>query len=142
MSPVINEALVAKETEATRAWRRWASAPVTPPMPHANGSRISTAPSSHSANTFGFPGATPTISANGSQAGIVWVLENAAFRTKKPAILHAYDANDVLHELYNSQQAGSRDTLPLGVGFAVPTVANGKVYVGTVSELDVFGVMP
>ena len=107
-----------------------------------NGGLLSTAPSSHSANTFGFPGATPTISANGSQAGIVWVLENAAFRTKKPAILHAYDANDVSHELYNSQQAGSRDTLPLGVGFAVPTVANGKVYVGTVSELDVFGVMP
>ena len=107
-----------------------------------NGGLLSTAPTSHSANTFGFPGATPSISANGSQAGIVWVVENAAFRTKKPAILHAYDANDVSHELYNSQQAGTRDTLPLGVGFGVPTVANGKVYVGTVSELDVFGVMP
>jgi hypothetical protein len=107
-----------------------------------NGGLLSTAPTSLSANTFGFPGATPSISANGSQAGIVWALENASFRTGKLAILHAYDANDVSKELYNSQQAGSRDLLPLGVGFAVPTIANGKVYVGTVSELDVFGVMP
>jgi hypothetical protein len=106
-----------------------------------NGGLLSPVPASHSPNIFGFPGATPAISANGSKAGIVWALENAAYRLKRPAILHAYDANDVSHELYNSQQAGSRDALPLGVGFGVPTVANGKVYVGTVSELDVFGLM-
>jgi hypothetical protein len=103
---------------------------------------LSTAPASHSANVFGFPGATPTVSANGSREGIVWVLENAAFRVQQPAILHAYDANDVSHELYNSQQAGTRDTLPIGVGFGVPTVANGRVYVGTLTELDVFGLLP
>ncbi len=103
---------------------------------------LSTAPASHSANVFGFPGATPAVSANGSQEGIVWVLENAAFRVQQPAILHAYDANDVSHELYNSQQASARDTLPIGVGFGVPTVANGKVYVGTLSELAVFGLLP
>jgi hypothetical protein len=72
----------------------------------------------------------------------VWVIENAAFRTGRPAILHAYDANDVSHELFNSQQAGARDALPNGVGFGVPAVANGKVYVGTLSELDVFGILP
>ena len=104
-----------------------------------NNGLLSTAPASRSTNTFGFPGATPSISANGSQAGIVWTLENAAFRVKKPAVLHAYDANDVSNELYNSQQAGTRDLLPIGVGFGVPTIANGKVYVGTVSELAVFG---
>jgi hypothetical protein len=103
---------------------------------------LSTAPASHSANAFGFPGVTPAISANGSQAGIVWALENAVFRVKLPAILHAYDANDVSHELYNSQQAGTRDTLPIGVGFGVPTVASGKVYVGTLTELAVFGLLP
>jgi hypothetical protein len=106
-----------------------------------NGGVLSTAPTSQSANTFGFPGATPSISANGSNAGIVWVVENAAFRTSKPAVLHAFDATDVSKELYNSQQAGSRDMVPAGVGFVGPTVANGKVYVGTVSELAVFGVI-
>jgi len=107
-----------------------------------NGGLLSTAPASHSANVFGFPGATPAISANGSQEGIVWVLENASFQVQRPAILHAYDANDVSHELYNSEQAGTRDTLPVGVGFVGPTVANGKVYVGTLSELAVFGRLP
>jgi len=107
-----------------------------------NGGLLSTAPASHSANVFGFPGATPAISSNGSQEGIVWVLENASFQAQRPAILHAYDANDVSQELYNSQQAGTRDTLPIGVGFVGPTVANGKVYVGTLSELAVFGLLP
>jgi hypothetical protein len=106
------------------------------------GGLLSPASSSQSASTFGFPGVTPSVSANGSQAGIVWVIENGAFRTGKPAILHAFDANDVSHELYNSKQAGARDTLPNGVGFGVPAVANGKVYVGTISELDVFGILP
>jgi len=103
---------------------------------------LSTAPASHSANAFGSPGATPVISANGSQDGIVWAMEHALFRFKLPAILHAFDANDVSRELYNSQQAGIRDTLPIGVGFGVPTVANGKVYAGTLTELAVFGHMP
>ena len=102
---------------------------------------LSTTPASQSANTFGFPGATPTISANGAQDGIVWLLENAAFRKGLPAVLHAYDATDVSHELYNSQQVGSRDGLPNGVGFAVPTIANGTVYVGTLSELAAFGLL-
>ncbi len=102
---------------------------------------LSTAPVSQSAATFGFPGAELAVSANGSENGILWALENAAYRVQLPAVLHAYDANDVSHELYNSTQAGTRDTLAFGVGFAVPTVANGKVYVGTLGELDVFGLI-
>ena len=102
---------------------------------------LSTAPVSQSTATFGFPGAELAVSANGSENGILWALENAAYRTQLPAVLHAYDANDVSHELYNSTQAGARDTLGLGVGFNVPSVANGKVYVGTLDQLDVFGLL-
>jgi PQQ-like domain len=102
---------------------------------------LSTAPVSQSGATFGFPGAELSVSANGSENGILWALENAAYRVQLPAVLHAYDANDVSHELYNSTQAGTRDTLAFGVGFAVPSVANGKVYVGTLGELDVFGLI-
>jgi hypothetical protein len=57
-------------------------------------------------------------------------------------VLRAYDATDVAHELYNSAQAGPRDTLGSAVKFTVPTIINGKVYVGTASELDVFGLLP
>jgi len=100
---------------------------------------LSTAPTSHSAVTFGIRGATPSVSANGSKDGIVWVLDTPAVAA--PAVLVAYDANDVSNELYDSEQAGTRDALPTGVRFGVPTVANGKVYVRTLSELDVFGLL-
>ena len=60
-------------------------------------------PASQTATTFVYPGASPNISANGTRDGIVWVSEN-----KDPAVLHAYDANDLSRELYNSDQAGLR----------------------------------
>jgi hypothetical protein len=92
----------------------------------------------HSANTFLFPGTTPSISANGSANGIVWAVENQAV-----AILHAYDAANIATELYNSNQAASgRDHFGAGNKYIVPTIANGKVYVGTTSGVGVFGLLP
>jgi len=93
-------------------------------------------------NDFGFPGATPSISANGINNAIVWALDPAAAGPGGPAILHAYDATDVTTELYNSSTAdsGVRDDPGGAVKFSVPTVANGKVYVGTANALSVFGV--
>jgi hypothetical protein len=91
-------------------------------------------------------GTSPVVSANGSSAGIVWALEllddpdhQPSF---KPFVLHAFDAN-TLAELYNSAQAASgRDATGPAVKFQVPMVANGKVYVGTSTELDVYGLCP
>jgi hypothetical protein len=89
-----------------------------------------------SSNSFGYPGATPSISANGGANAIVWAAENT-----DPAILHAYDGTN-LHELYNtSQAAGNRDHFGSGNKFITPTIANGKVYVGTTSGVGVFGLL-
>jgi hypothetical protein len=90
---------------------------------------------------FAFPGATPSVSANGSTEGIIWVIQRT-ITGSQAAVLHAYDAANVSRELYNSNQAGTRDALDVAVKFAVPTVANGKVYVGTSSTLTVFGLLP
>ena len=68
--------------------------------------------------------------------GIVWAVENTT-----PSVLHAYDASN-LHELYNSNQAGSRDQLGAGNKFITPTIVNGKVFVGTTNSVEVFGLLP
>ena len=97
---------------------------------------LSTTPTSMSAHNFGYPGATPSISANGTNNGIVWVAENGS-----PAGLYAYDAGNLGHELYDSNQAGTRDQFGPGNKFITPTIANGRVYVGTTNGVQVFGLL-
>jgi hypothetical protein len=101
--------------------------------------QLSTSPIAQGSTQFGYPGAQLTISANGSTNGIVWALER---ESDNPAVLHAYSAANVANELYNSTMNPTRDMLGSGVTFAVPTVGNGKVYVGTVDQLSVFGQLP
>jgi len=99
--------------------------------------KLSTTPSSQSAATFPFPGTSPSVSANGSANGIVWTHENT-----DPAVLHAFDASNLAHELYNSNQAsGARDQFGSGNKFITPTVVGGKVFVGTTSGVAVFGLL-
>ena len=105
-------------------------------------------PSSTSPETIQFPGATPSVSANGVSNGIVWIIDSSQFATSTyggpglgPAVLHAYDATNLATELYNTTQV-STDTAGDAVKFTVPTIANGKVYIGTQTELDVYGILP
>lgn len=93
---------------------------------------------SHSSNTLGSAGATPVISANGTSAAILWVLDTTA---SGGAVLSAYDATNVATQLYTSSAKPSDAVGPTGK-FTVPTVANGYVYVGTSSGLAVFGLHP
>ena len=114
----------------------------------------------HSPSAFGFPGSTPSVSSSGTANGIVWALDNGNYCTQGssscgPAILHAYDATNVATELWNSTQ-GTGNSAGNAVKFVVPTVANGKVYIGTRGndtgsgttsttihgELDVYGLLP
>jgi hypothetical protein len=124
---------------------------------------FATTPANSTPSGFGFAGATPSISASSATAnGIVWAIDTGAFGTSDggsavagPAILHAFDASNISTELWNSSQAGGgRDTAGNAVKFAVPTVANGKVYIGTrgsdntqgagttFGEIDVYGLLP
>jgi hypothetical protein len=98
--------------------------------------KLSTAATAHTANSFGYPGATPSVSANAASNGIVWASENTS-----PAVLHAYNASN-LNELYNSNQAGTRDQFGAGNKYITPMIVNGKVFVGTTNGVAVFGLLP
>ena len=99
--------------------------------------QLSSSPSSQTANSFPYPGATPSVSANGTGNGILWAAEN-----NNPAVLHAYDATNLANELYNSSQAaGGRDQFGTGNKFITPMIVNGKVYVGTTNGVGVFGLL-
>ncbi len=98
--------------------------------------KLNTTPQSQTPMTFRFPGATPSVSGSSKAKSILWAAENTA-----PAVLHAYNANDLSVELYNSNQAGTRDQFGNGNKFITPTIANGKVYVGTTTGVGVFGLL-
>jgi hypothetical protein len=102
---------------------------------------LSTSPISIGNVTYGTHGATSSISADGTTNGIAWEIETTNQPTGGVAILHAYNAMLADQELYNSNQAGDRDTAGAAVKFATPTVADGHVFVGTGTELDVYGLL-
>jgi hypothetical protein len=113
-----------------------------------------------SSQTYGFPGSTPSVSAAGTQNGVVWVLDTHSYCTRQsaacgPAVLHAYDATNLSTELWNSSLRAA-DAAGFAVKFSVPTVANGRVYVATrgnntggpdgstsaPGELEIYGLTP
>ena len=105
---------------------------------HIANAKLSSSPTSQTGTTFPYPGTAPAVSANGTANGIVWAAENS-----NPAVLHAYDATDLANELYNSNQAGNgRDHFGVGNKFITPTIAGGKVFVGTTSGVAEFGLLP
>jgi hypothetical protein len=103
-----------------------------------------TTPTSLSNVTYGFPGITPVISALGTSNGIIWGIDSSANGTHGaptgPAVLYAFDASNLANELWDSTM-GSNNQASTAVKFAVPTVANGKVYVGALDALDVYGLL-
>jgi len=100
---------------------------------------LATQPSSTSSVSFGFPGCTPSISANGTTNGIVWCIS-----AQTTGVLYAFSAANLALQLYNSNQASSRDEFPDSSSdkFVTPLIANGKVYMGTPTGVVVFGLLP
>src|ERR1700687_3573679 len=109
---------------------------------------FNTVASSRSATSFQFPGPTPSLSAQGASDGMLWAIDSSTYGVPShfgtgPAILHVYDAANLSSELWNSSlAANNRATAGNAVKFTVPTVANGKVYIGTRTEIDVYGLLP
>jgi len=103
--------------------------------------RLSAQPVAKSTTNISDPG-TPTISANGTKNGIVWILSTKVWNgPDQPAILFAYDAANVSCELYNSTQNPTRDGAGYALRFTIPTIANGRVYVPTKRRIDVYGLL-
>ena len=99
--------------------------------------KLGAAPQSQSATQFIYPGTAPSVSANGTANAIVWAHENASM-----GVLHAYDATNLAHELYNSNQAAAnRDQFGPGNKYITPAIADGKVFVGTTNAVAVFGLL-
>jgi len=115
-------------------------------------------PTSQSSAKYGFPGATPSVSSQNTSNGIVWAIDTTRYCTTQspgcgPAVLHAYDGTTLNTELWNSSQAAA-NSAGFAVKFTMPTVANGKFYIGTrgndsgpgtssiLGELDVYGLLP
>jgi chitodextrinase len=100
--------------------------------------RLSTTATSRSSRIFSYPGGTLSLSASRAENAILWALER---RNNASGALRAYDARNLGVELYNTDQAGSRDSLDEVVKFSAPLVANGKVYVATATKLTIFGLL-
>jgi hypothetical protein len=105
-----------------------------------NNGLLSTAPASRSSEVYTYPGGALALSADGNPNGILGTVQGNGVTA--PGVLRAYDPSDLSIELYNSDQAGSRDTLDLSANSSIPVVANGKVFVGSVSQLTVYGLLP
>ena len=99
---------------------------------------LATTAASETATTFGYPGATPSISSNGAGSGIVWAIENQS----GAGVLHAYDPTNLPVELYDSNQAANNRDHFADNKYVVPMIANGKVFVGTTNSVAVFGLLP
>ena len=118
-----------------------------------NGERVvETALLAREVANSGHPGAMLSLSSNGSRNGVLWAAIHAtgdSWHESRPGILHAYDADDIRRELWNSLEMPARDDCGEYSKMAPPTIANGKVYlasfgtenIGT-GQFCVYGLLP
>jgi len=100
---------------------------------------LSSSPTSRSPAIFNYPGTTPVISANGNTNAIVWALQTSTSQNDGYAVLYAYNATNLNNEIYSTLLHRERDNPGVAVRYALPTVVNGKVYVGAVQQVSAYG---
>jgi hypothetical protein len=118
----------------------WAENDALKVFPLTNGALPNRATAQSSATSM-FPGASPVVSSNGTQNGIVWALETDLYGSNGSSILFAFNATNIGQELYGSNQNSTRDDAGPAVKFTLPVVTNGKVYVGAGGQVDVYGLL-
>jgi hypothetical protein len=105
-----------------------------------NAQQLSTTYTSKSSEYYNFPGPSPSVSANGTGSGIVWIIESDTYGGGA-AVLRAYDATNLGKELYNSEQNSARDRVGLAVKFTTPTIADGLVFAGAENQVSMYGLL-
>jgi Chitobiase/beta-hexosaminidase C-terminal domain/Legume lectin domain len=106
-----------------------------------NGGVMDSQPDSQSTITSAFPDPTFSISSDGTANGIAWAVRSDQFNSNGPAVLYAWNANDLTNTIYESDTNATRDTAGPANKFSVPVVTNGKVYVAAHGEVDVYGLL-
>ena len=112
-----------------------------PMMFKINNGVMDTSPDSQSTITSAFPDPTFSVSSNGAQDGIAWAVRADQFNSDGPAVLYAWNANDLTNTIYESDTNAPRDSAGPANKFAVPVVTNGKVYIAAHGEVDVYGLL-
>jgi hypothetical protein len=102
---------------------------------------MDTEPDSQSTITSQFPDPTFSVSSNGTQDGIAWAVRSDQFNTNGPAVLYAWNANDLTKTIYESDSNATRDAAGPANKYSIPVVTNGKVYVAAHGEVDVYGLL-
>jgi hypothetical protein len=119
----------------------WGNGDILKQFSLSNG-ELSKSPIARATVVSAFPGASPVISSNGTTNGILWAVRSDGYRTNAPAILYAYNAQNVgAAPYYVSTENAARDSAGRAVKFVVPVITNGKVYVGAQKEVDVYGLL-
>jgi hypothetical protein len=96
----------------------------------------------YSGRKFANPGATPSVSAHGGKNAIVWAIATKTWNgPDQPAVLYAFDANDIQQPTYSSEQNSQRDRAAMATRFAIPLVVNGRVYFSARGEVEVYGLL-
>jgi hypothetical protein len=106
-----------------------------------NSGVMDTQPASQSTITSAFPDPTFSVSSNGAANGVAWAVRSDQFNSNGPAVLYAWNANDLTSTIYESDTNTQRDTAGPANKFSVPVVTNGKVYVAAHGEVDVYGLL-
>jgi hypothetical protein len=104
-----------------------------------NNGVLSSTPVSQSVVTYPNRGGSFAVSANGTTNGLLWAVQD---NTPATGVLRVYDANNLSNEIYNSDLAGSRDTLGFATKFSIPLIANGKAFVVSSTEVTAYGLLP
>ena len=91
---------------------------------------------------FENPGATPSVSADGNKNAIVWAIATKTWNgAERPAVLYAFDGNNIEQPIYTSEQNSKRDRAAMATRFVIPLVVDGRVYFGARGEVEVYGLL-